>query len=142
MQPWSRIVECYPDFHMGPTIPFVLGAIQVPIGRPPRTDAIAKDSLRQLLKALRDTSRGHGVRIQWCLTTGAHVVTANPFVEGLDWEAIDGCVPPNLDGLFEMLWARYGAFILAGDYSIDGRVWHPFTPDEVRKIEKTLAEKS
>jgi hypothetical protein len=125
---------------MGPTIPFVLGAIQVPIGRPIRTEAIAKDNLRELLKALREAPKGHGVRIQWCLTTRAHVVTANPFVEGLDWEALDGCVPPNLDGLFDVLWERYGTFILAGDYSIDDLVWHPFTPDEVKKIEETLAD--
>ena len=97
MKEWFRIVEFYPDFHMGPTIPFVLGAIQEPIGRPPCTEAIAKDNLRDLLKALREAPKGHGVRIVWCQPTGAHVVTANPFVEGLDWEPIDGCAPPNFD---------------------------------------------
>lgn len=30
-----RIIEDYPNLHMGPTVPFVLGALQQPIGVPP-----------------------------------------------------------------------------------------------------------
>jgi hypothetical protein len=32
MPPWFRIVSEYPDFHNGPTIPFLIGALQQPIG--------------------------------------------------------------------------------------------------------------
>lgn len=142
MKHWSRIVECYPDFHMGPTIPFLLGSIQKPVGRPFDTETIAKEGLRELLQALREPSDRHGVRIQWCDFTGAHVVTTNPFVDGLDWENIDGCVPPNVDGLLDALWARYGAVIVAAEFSIVDRAWQPFTSDEVKKIEETLGPES
>jgi hypothetical protein len=141
MKPWFRIVRFYPDFHMGPTIPFLVGATQVPIGRLPDSEEIAKNALRNLLKAFQESSEAMGVRIQWCNSTGAHVMTVSPFVDRFDWEPIDGCVPPDWDCLFSVLWRRYGDFISAGEYSIDAHVWHRFFPDELEKIEITLSMK-
>ena len=83
MESWLRIVECYPDFHNGPSVPFLFGAIQNPIGVRPRSEEAAKDGLRRLLSALRQAPKGHGIRIVSCGPTHAHVVTRNPFVRAL-----------------------------------------------------------
>ena len=142
MKPWIRIVEGYPDFHMGPSIPFVLGAIQEPAGKPFPFEALARLGLGELLEAFRATSKGHGIRIRWCHMIRAHVVTSNPFIDGLHWDTIGGCTPPDFERLFDVLWERYGAAISAGEFSIERRVWRPFTQSEFRTIEETFGMES
>jgi hypothetical protein len=38
------------------------------------------------------------------------------------------------------MWARYGEFILAGEFSIEDRVWRRFTLEEVRTIALILGK--
>jgi hypothetical protein len=135
-----QIIENYPDLHMGPTVPFVLGALQEPIGTAPPSEHSGRDKLRQLLLELSTASAGHGVRIQWCRDIGAHIATNIPFVDGLEWE-VDGADPRDLVSLVDALWASYGDVILAGEYSIEHREWRRFTADEILAIEVTLGRR-
>jgi hypothetical protein len=132
-----RIIEDYPNLHMGPTISFVLGALQQPIGVAPESVEGGREKLRRLLTALRTSPPGRGVRIQWCGNIRAYVATSMPFVDGLAWD-VQGCDPNNLEKLVDALWQLYGSFIMAGEYSIDDHVWHPLTSDETSTIEDLL----
>ena len=132
-----RIIEDYPNLHMGPTVSFVLGAIQRPIGAAPADETAGRDKLRGLLTTLRAAPSGRGVRIQWCGNIRAYVATSMPFVDGLAWE-VQGCDSNDLEKLVDALWQMYGSSIMAAEYSIDDLVWHPFTLDEIRTIEDLL----
>lgn len=139
MIPPLQIIENYPGLHMGPTVLFVLGAIQEPIGTAPADELLGREKLRQLLVELRGAQPGHGVRVQWCRDIAAYVATTMPFVDGLNWD-VDGSKPPDLERLVGALWARYGEFILAGEFSIEDRVWRRFTLEEVRTIALILGK--
>src|SRR5262245_28928424 len=130
-----RIIEDYPNLHMGPTVPFVLGALQQPIGVAPETSEAGLEKLRRLLTALRTAPSGRGVRVQWCANIRAYVATSMPLIDGLAWDVQD-CDPNDLEKLVHALWQMYGSFIMAGEYSIDDFVWHRFTSDEIRNIEE------
>ena len=132
-----RIIEDYPNLHMGPTVCFVLGAVQQPIGSAPEDEQTGRDRLNRLLNILRTAPAGRGIRIQWCGNIRAHVATSMPLVDGLAWD-VQGCDPDDLEKLVDALWQMYGSFIMAGEYSIDDYVWHPLTTDEVRTIEELL----
>jgi len=132
-----RIIE-NPNLHMGPTVPFVFGAMQRPIGAPPEDKEAGRTKLGRLLTTLRTAPPGRGVRIQWCRNIKAYVATPMPFVDdGLAWE-VQGCNPNDPEMLLDVLWQLYGSSIMAGEYSIDDNVWHPFTLDEIRTIEDLL----
>ena len=132
-----RIIEDYPNLHMGPTVSFVFGALQQPIGVAPESAEVGREKLRRLLTALRTAPPGRGVRVQWCGNIRAYVATSMPFVDGLAWD-VQGCDPNNLEKLVDALWQLYGSFIMAGEYSIDDFVWHRFTTDEIRTIEELV----
>ena len=123
-----RIIEDYPNLHMGPTVSFVLGAVQRPIGAAPEDEAAGSDKLRHLLTTLQAAPSSRGVRIQWCGTVRAYVATSMPFVDGLVWD-VQGCDSNDFEKLVDTLWRLYGSSIMVGDYSIDDLVWHPFTSD-------------
>ena len=132
-----RIIEDYPNLHMGPTVSFILGAVQRPIGAAPEDEETGRDKLRRLLTTLRAAPSGRGVRIQWCGNIRAYVATSMPFVDGLAWE-VQGCDSSDPEKLVEALWQMYASYITAGEYSIDDLVWHPYTLDEIRTIEGLL----
>lgn len=138
MKNWSRIVESYPGNHMGPTLPFLFGAMQEPVGEAPATEAAASAALRELLDALSDAPEHHGVRIQRCDTIHEYVVAQHPFTSGLSWDEIDGVKPATLDELVALLWARYGRMIMAGEFSFTDGEWHRLWPGEMGRIESTL----
>lgn len=122
---------------MGPTVPFVLGALARPIGEAPANAQAGRDKLTRLLTTLRDAPRRRGVSIHWCANIRAYVATSMPFVEGLAWDVQDSD-PQDFETLVDALWRQYGSFILAGEYSIDDGVWHRFTEDEIGAIEQLL----
>ena len=131
-----RIIE-NPNLHMGPTVCFVLGAVQGPIGAPPVDEKAGRTKLRRLIATLRTAPSGRGVRIQWCRDIRAYVATTMPFIDGLVWD-VKGCDPNDSEELVDVLWQLYGAPIMGGEYSIDDHAWHRFTPDEVSTIEDLL----
>ena len=134
-----RIIENYPNLHMGPSVPFVLGALQRPIGQRIVNEHEGRAALRDLILALKRAPQGRGVRIQWCRNIKAYVATSMPFVDGLAWD-VECCSPDDFDGLIEALWRMYGSFIQAGEYSIDDYVWHPLTAEERSTIEQLTRE--
>jgi hypothetical protein len=128
-----RIIEDYPNLHMGPTVLFVLGALQQPIGAAPANEYEGREKLTRMLSALGNAPTGRGVRIQWCATIKAYVATSMPFVDGLAWD-VQGCESDDFEGLVDMLWRVYGTFIMAAEFSIDDRVWHRLTSEEIETI--------
>jgi hypothetical protein len=133
LQAALRIIEDYPDLHMGPSVPFVVGALQDPIGAAPVDESKAQNALSVLLTELRAAPRGRGVRIQWCRNIKAYVITSMPLVDGLAWDVKD-CRPDDFHGLINTLWAQYGTSMMRGEFSIDDSVWHSLTLDEIRTI--------
>lgn len=124
---------------MGPTIPFLLGGLETPVGAPFKSERAAKARLRALLMTIQEEAgTDYAVRLIWCAGTQAHVLTPSAFTESFGWDPIDGCLMPDLDGLIEVLWVRYGEPIRTANYSIDDRLWHEFTSTEIAKIKSTL----
>lgn len=140
MSDWFQIVDRYPDFHMGPTIPFVLGATLSRVGRRPFSERAAKNLLSDLLATIHReaTLPGLGVRLVWCANVHSHVITPNPFDDRFSWNPVDGCAEPDYDGLLEVVWNRYGDAIAEGTYSLEDRVWRRFSREERLKIKATL----
>lgn len=138
---WFRIVRGYPNLNMGPTVSFVLGAIRNPIGRRPYSPRVAERMLRELIGKMREDAprQGQGVRVVWCGEIGAHVISANPMVDSLSWDKVDGCEMVDHDGLSDVLWERYRDPITAGEFSLDDRVWRRFRRDEIANIRALLS---
>ena len=76
LQAALRIIEDYPGLHMGPSVPFVVGALKEPIGAAPVDEKNGRQALSDLLTELRAAPRGRGVRIQWCGNIKAYVATS------------------------------------------------------------------
>lgn len=123
-------------FEVGPTVPFVLGAIQTPIGARPESAESAKKELADLIESMRDS--GYGVSIQDCKDVVRDLVVTSNGLNSLLWEPVDGCKMPDCDGLIEVLWARYGKYIVEGEYSIDDGIFREFNASEIAKIKKAL----
>src|SRR5688572_18630122 len=98
---WFRVVT-RSGFSVGPTIPFIFGATQTPIGARPPSAQVAKQALADLIESMRDSR--YGVSIQLCkYPVGDLVVTSNG-LESLIWQSIDRCEMPDYSGLIEVLW--------------------------------------
>jgi hypothetical protein len=120
---------------MGPTVPFVLGALRQPIGSAPVDENEGRKALTDLLSELRAAPPRRGVRIQWCTNIKAYVATSMPFVDGLAWDVTE-CKPDDFQRLVNRLWDLYGASIMAGQFSIDDYAWRSLTRDEIETIEQ------
>jgi hypothetical protein len=132
-----RIIEDYPGLRMGPSVLFVLGAVQNPVGGPFPNKNSARLELSELLTALRKAPADRGVRIQWCGIVKAYVATSMPFVDGLAWD-MENCNADDFDALVDRLWSLYGTYIVAGEFSIEDRTWRSFDPDELNTISDLL----
>lgn len=144
---WFRIVKDYPN-KVGPTIPFILGALRRPVGAVAAPDA-SRAELRALLVAMRDdTPAPHNVVIQGCTTLGEPVVALSDHQPGgfirLDSVSKPGralyCGPSygadvhDFESLAEALWERYAQVISEGRFSFRNRTWHPFDQAERAKL--------
>ena len=135
---WFRIVRNYSDLvqlTLGPTLPFIVGAIRDPVGEAPDTRAAGQRELYSLLKKMNDAPVGVGVKIQFCPGIGAHVVAAAGN-SSLTWDPSE-LAAGGVDDLFGQLWDCYGDQISAGEYSKDGD-WHRFTSTEFKNIRKAI----
>lgn len=141
-EPWFRIVKFYPTpQRIGPSVPFVLGAIQRPVGAVPDSEDIAKQKLLRLLTQMHDeTPNGFGIQILWCSTIKAYVVTADRWSESSKLTTSDEKQLVRVEAHFDFLWNLYGHEILRGHYSIDDQVWHAFKDDEEPTIHATLRQ--
>lgn len=139
--PWFRIVRFYPRLSVGPSILFVVGSVQDPIGAAPVTKALAKSQMRKLLVQMHDeTPSGYGVQILWCPTIKAYVVTADRGGEASRMTTVDGRELRDVDSQLEFLWELYGDEISEGRYSIDDQLWHGFTAEEQGTIREILGK--
>ena len=130
---WFRIVN-NPRLSVGPTIPFILGAIRDPLGKPPPSRAQGQRELHTLLSEM--TEAGHAVRIQRCPGTQAHVAAKGGPGPSLTWE--QALNARNTDALAGALWQLYGDHIEQGHYSKDDK-WHSFSEDELEQIRLILS---
>src|SRR5436190_20914271 len=100
---WFRIVRHYPN-QIGPTVPFLLGAIRDPVGEVPTSRASAQVELRDLLGRMYDEIvPDYGVNIQWCETTDAFVVAPIWPGRSLTWQQ-HTLNAHNVDTLAAELW--------------------------------------
>lgn len=130
---WFLIVTNYPGLHVGPTVPFLVGAIRDPVGEAPESRSTAQEELHSLLEKMRiGTPTGYGVRIQWCTTVDAFVVGLVSHGASLSWEPHE-LDASTIEGLFGKLWERYGDYICEGKYSKNGD-WHRFSEQEIAAI--------
>ena len=134
---WLRILEHRREFgfKIGPTLPFVLGAIQEAIGKAPSSRADGQRTLHNLLRAIE--ASGCGVEILWCPTTNAYVACSCGG-DSLNWRDVDE-LGASIDSLAASLWNRYGDAISSGKYSKNDD-WHEFTADEAMRIKAVLQD--
>jgi hypothetical protein len=158
--PWLWIIKDK-RFQMGPTIPYIVGAMRVHRGAddiaPPET---CKRELRELLIAMRDeVPAPECIAIQPCSTLEAFVASARPgppqgraFIRSPHhpdralYYAI-GSNAHDLDSLFSALWNEHKEYIVKGRFSREQRVglsgmewdWFPFDEEERQAIRDTLA---
>ena len=134
---WLQIIR-HPQLKVGPTLPFIVGAVREPIGAAPDSLAAGQVELFELLRMMdQEAPADCGISIQWCPTVHAHVATCVT-EPGLTWHA-SGFDVTHRDALGARLWERYGDVIAKGHYSKNG-TWHGFTEGEIRKIRTLLDE--
>ena len=132
---WIRIIR-NPQLRVGPTLPFIVGAIRAPIGAAPGSRAAGQEELFELLRMMDEEAPADcGVSIQWCPSVDAHVA-ASVTEPGLTWHA-SGFDATRRDALGARLWERYGDVIAQGHYSKNG-AWHGFSEGELRTIRTVL----
>ncbi len=132
---WLRIIR-NPQLQVGPTLPFIVGAIRTPIGAAPGSRAAGQEELFELLRMMdEDAPADCGVSIQWCPSVDAHVA-ASVTEPGLTWRDL-GFDVPHRDALAARLWECYGDVIAQGHYSKNG-AWHGFAEVELRTIRTVL----
>ena len=134
-----KIIEDYPNLHMGPTVSFVLGAVQQPIGAVPEDEQAGRDKLRRLLTTLRMRRQAaafesNGAEISertWRRACHSSTVWLGKF-------------SPAIRTILRSWLMRCGSCTARrswpGSTLIDDYVWHRFTPDEIRTIEELLDE--
>jgi hypothetical protein len=141
---WLRIVKST-RFSVGPTIPFILGALKGDSGTDQQP---GKTELHDLLLAMRDDVAPEYVSIQSCPDIGAHVVVANsppppkdrPRIastehpgRALYYRDLDKYQVNDLEALVEALWEIHKDAISSGRFSRRNLEWQEFN-DEDRKI--------
>ena len=133
---WLRIVS-NPQLKIGPTLPFIVGAIRDPIGDAPDSRATGNEELLELLRMMDEEAPADcGISIQWCPSVAAHVA-ACVTEPGLTWHAT-GFDATSRDALGAKLWDFYGDVITKGHYSKNGD-WHRFTEGELKTIRTVLS---
>ena len=133
---WLRIVR-NPQLKVGPTLPFIAGAIRDPLGDAPGSRATGQEEFFELLRMMdEEAPADYGISIQWCPSVAAHVA-ACVTVPGLTWHA-SGFDVTSRDALGAQLWDRYGDVIANGHYSKNGN-WHCFTEGELKTIRTVLS---
>ena len=104
---WLRIVRNL-RLNVGPTLPFILGAIRDPIGVAPDSRVTGEDESFELLRLMDEEAPADcGISIQWSPSVAAHVA-ACVSEPGLTWRA-SGFKATSRDGLGARLWELYGA---------------------------------
>ena len=135
---WFRIVS-NPALNVGPTLPFVVGAIRDPIGVAPASPAAGLQELADVLTKMdNEAPATFGIQVRWCPGIGAHVAVCVSPGNGLTWNPADFDVGSR-DALAARLWDLYGHVITAGQYSKNGD-WHHFTEAELRSIRRILGD--
>ena len=133
---WFRIVN-NPSLNVGPTLPFIVGAIRDPIGASPDRRATGDQELGRLLCMMDNEAPADcGISIQWCPGVDAHVAACVRPGNGLSWNTTDFDVGSR-DALAARLCDLYGDVIARGQYSKNG-AWHHFTDAELRNIRRVL----
>ena len=133
---WFRIVS-NPGLKVGPTLPFIVGAIRDPIGAAPDSRAAGNEELLQLLRMMdEEAPANYGIGIQWCPSVAAYVA-ACVIGPGLTWHNT-GFDATSRDALGARLWDLYGDVIAEGHYSKNGD-WHRFTDAELKTIRRILS---
>jgi hypothetical protein len=152
--PWLRILEHkeHFGFEIGPTIPFLLGAIRQ--AQDPSGSEVSRQQLHDLLVEMRDSlSAPACIAIGWC---GGYL--ADYVVELRDSKPAGECIespvhPGNglyhvaipgvhdLDSLRDVLWDRYKEHLSKEEFSRDGETWtwRRFTTQELVCIKEALA---
>ena len=113
---WLRIVG-NPQLKVGPTVPFIVGAIRDPIGAAPDSRAAGMEELLELLRMM-DEEAPAGISIQWCPSVAAYIA-ACVTGPGLTWHTT-GFDVASRDALGARLWDLYGNVITKGHYSKNG----------------------
>ena len=132
---WFRIVNEY-GWEVGPTLPFILGAIRKPRGEAPGSRAVGQKEFHALLTRIdQETHAGYGVNIQWCEEPGTYVVAPQTGSLCLTWA--NTIQAHNVDTLAAALWTLYGDWISESKYSKNGD-WHVFTEIELKRIRDVL----
>ena len=137
---WFRLVNYYnEEVSYAPTIPFVLGAIRTPIGKPAEDENDCIDELRKLIQSvIEDTPEGYVIQLHRCGQIGEPVlvpcldrlmcIPGNPLSskrqERVTVLADDEFVSSGLDELeaiVEILWEELGDAILDRRFSFSRR---------------------
>lgn len=148
---WLRIVQDYPGNKVGPTVPFLVGALRQPPGAA-KNQASGREELRSLLAAMRDESPAPwNVVIQPCGGPEKLVVTLTDVERhdciGIRSTSVTGkvlyCHPigsniSDIDGLVDALWGEFGNSIDGGKFSYVGGEWRTFTDVELKSINDVL----
>ena len=133
---WLRILRNL-QLKVGPTLPFIMGAIRDPLGDAPGSRPTGQEEFFELLRMMDEEAPADcGISIQWCPSVAAHVAA---FVTepGLTWHA-SGFDATSRDALGARLWDLYGDVIASGHYSKNGN-WHHFTEGELKTIRTVLS---
>ena len=134
---WLQLI-CNLRLKVGPTLPFIVGAIRDPIGAAPDDRASGQKELFELLRMMDEEAPDDcGISIQYCSTVDAHVATCVT-KSGLTWDR-SGFDVAHRDALGAKLWECYGDVIANGHYSKNA-TWHGFTEGELRTIRTVLGE--
>jgi hypothetical protein len=150
---WLRIVQDYPGNNVGPTVPFLIGALRQPPGAA-RPKGSGRAELRALLAAmLGESPMPWNVVIQPCGGPEKLVVTLTDVKRPDCIEIRSATVPGrvlychpvdsqvgNIDDLANALWNEFGTNIDEGKFSyVDGE-WRPFSSTEVNNINAVLQD--
>ena len=132
---WLRIVR-NPQLKVGPTLPFIVGAIRAPLGDAPGSRTTGQEELFELLRMMDEEAPADcGISIQLCTSVDAHVVACIT-EPGLTWHT-SGIDATSRDALGGRLWELYGDVIATGRYSKNGD-WYRFSEPELKAIRTVL----
>lgn len=152
--PWLRIVQDHPTNKIGPTIPFLLGALRSPVGEVRDVPTSRKELGALLVEMCDEPLAPWHVVIQPCGTPEKLVVNMSdvappgyiriesPSKKGraLYCYPIHGADIHDVDSLEDALWTLWGDVISRGDFSyVDGK-WTPFTRFDKNDIATALRE--
>lgn len=139
---WLKVIEAWrvQPGKRAPTLSFLYGALQIPIGSVPPDEHQAREEFLRLLKSIEQYQcDGQYTKIERCQNlSGEFVISIEDDSQSSNQNLVYRADEISQEKSREVVWASIRDHIMNGAYSFNKNRYGPFLEVEVQLIEKAL----